>query len=228
MPYGRYKAYPNKSRRRRKRDYIWIKNNIRRAAPVLGGQFYTHDYLHGENGWVDIYFLSRKPLIFYNATLETTACAFREKAEELAFERSCKLVPYRSVLLERLGQGNTVSSEDLDEPVTADPFGGLDRRRWIDREVVRLIEAGEVAVHEKVELDHSYSFGIGLSATLGVPAITVETVNDFIDEFLARGERPWKGGTVTFDSSIVDKTHKIESNLLVEPWEWHQLREAGT
>lgn len=53
------KAWLEKPRRQRKRDYIGIKNNIRRSAPVLGGRFYTHDYLHGENGWADIYFLSR-------------------------------------------------------------------------------------------------------------------------------------------------------------------------
>jgi len=221
----KHKAYLKKSRSQRKRDTIGIKNNIRRSASVLGGHFYTHDYLYGGNGWADIYFLGRQPLMFYNATLETTAYAFREKAEALAFDRSCKLVPYRSVLLERLGDSNTVNTDDLEEPIVSDAFEGLDRRQWVEREVVRFIEEGEVTVYEKVKLDCSYSFG--LIATLDVPAITVETVNDFVDEFLTNGERSWKGRPVAFAPSIIDKTRKIESNLLIEPWEWNQVQKAS-
>lgn len=69
---------------------------------------------------MDVYFLSRQALVFYNATLETTACAFREKAEDLAFDSSCKLRPYHSSLLERLGKGNTVDTDDLEEPIIAE------------------------------------------------------------------------------------------------------------
>lgn len=224
MRHRKLTGWPEKPRRQRKRDYIRIKNNIRRSTPVLGGHFYTHDYLHGENGWVDIYFLSRQPLGFYNATLETTACAFREKAEDLAFDRSRLLVPYHSSLLDRLGKGNTVYTDDLEEPIIADAFGGLNRTQWIEQEVIRLIEQGELTVHEQVKLDRGYSFGIGLIATLDVSALTVETINNFVDEFLTQMERPWEGRPIAFDRSILDKTHKIESNLLVEPWEWHHVQ----
>lgn len=54
---------------------------------------------------MDIYFLSRQPSVFYNATLETTACAFREKVEDIAFDRSCLLVrtvPVYSTALARV------------------------------------------------------------------------------------------------------------------------------
>ena len=56
-------------RHRQKDAYIGIKNLIRRAAPVLGGRFYTHHLLHGDNGWLDLYFLGAKAPIFYNVTL---------------------------------------------------------------------------------------------------------------------------------------------------------------
>ena len=41
-----------------------LKNRIKRAAPVLGGKFTTHTYIHGENGWLDAHFLGTKPLCF--------------------------------------------------------------------------------------------------------------------------------------------------------------------
>ncbi|HIJ33323.1 MAG TPA: hypothetical protein HPP65_02820 [Gammaproteobacteria bacterium] len=40
------------SRTKQGKLYISVKNQIRRATPVLGGTFMTHDYLHGKNGWV--------------------------------------------------------------------------------------------------------------------------------------------------------------------------------
>lgn len=88
---------------------------------------------------------------------------------------------------------------------------------------MRLIEEGEVTVYEQVQLDRSYRFGIGLIATLDIPALTVETINNFVDEFLTQGERPRADRPVAFDRSILDKTHKIESNLPAEPWEWHHV-----
>lgn len=138
------------------------------------------------------------------------------------------LVPYRFSLLDRLGEGNTLTTDDLEEPIIADAFGGLNRRQWIEQEVVRLIEEGELTVHEQVKLDRDYSFGIGLIATLDVAALTVETINAFVDVFLTQEERPWEGRQRVFDRSILDKTHKLESNLLVEPWEWHHVQELGS
>ena len=228
MRHRKVTGWPEKPRRQRKRDYIRSKNNIRRSAPVLGGRFYTYDYLHGENGWLDIYFLSRQLRVFYNATLETTARAFRGKVEDIAFDRSCLLVPYRSSLLDRLGKGNTVTTADLEEPIIADAFGGLNRRQWIEQEVARFIEEGEVTVCEQVKLDRGFSFGIGLIATLDVPVLTMETIDNFVDEFLIQWERPREGRSAAFDRSILDKTHKIESNLLVEPWERHHMQEVNT
>lgn len=79
-----------------------------------------------------------------------------------------------------------------------------------------------------MKLDREYSFGIGLIATLDVAALTVETINNFVDVFLTQEERPWERRQMMFDRSILDKTHKIESNLLVEPWEWHRVQELGS
>jgi hypothetical protein len=59
---NKHKPFGEQSRRHRKLTYINIKNQIRRAQPVLGGLFYSHDHIHGQNGWIDCYFLGKEPL----------------------------------------------------------------------------------------------------------------------------------------------------------------------
>jgi len=63
-------------RHRQKDAYIGIKNLIRRAAPVLGGRFYTHDMLHGYNGWIDLYFLGAKAPIYLHQEPRQKAIQF--------------------------------------------------------------------------------------------------------------------------------------------------------
>ena len=53
IPFG------ERSRRQRKAAFIFVKNDIRRHANILGGLFFTHDYLHGKNGWIDCLFLGQ-------------------------------------------------------------------------------------------------------------------------------------------------------------------------
>jgi hypothetical protein len=80
-------------RKWRKLQLIRLKNQIHRAAPVLGGKFMTHDYIHGQNGWVDVYFLSLNGRCFYNATLSTSRYEYAEKIWQVALERSYLLAP---------------------------------------------------------------------------------------------------------------------------------------
>jgi glutathione S-transferase len=91
----RWTHFVDLPRHRQKDQFIRARNRIRRAAPVLGGRFYTHDYLHGKNGWADAIFLSPSPPLFYNATLRTTRYAYREKVEEAASDASYQLAPDR-------------------------------------------------------------------------------------------------------------------------------------
>lgn len=87
------KPFAGRSRRRQRDAFIRVRNRIRQAAPILGGTFFTRDYLHGENGWADIYFLGRKAPIFYSVTLETTRHAYKERVLDAAWRRSYELVP---------------------------------------------------------------------------------------------------------------------------------------
>ena len=78
--------FHRQSRRQQRAAYIELKNNICRASAVLGGLFHTHDYLHGKNGWADVYFLGRKAPLFYNAAMQTTRTAYKEAVWDAAWD----------------------------------------------------------------------------------------------------------------------------------------------
>ena len=76
--HSRRTPFGQQSRRYRKSVYIETKNQIRRHAPILGGLFTTHHYMHDKLSWIDGYFLAHKAPIFYNFALETTRNAYKE------------------------------------------------------------------------------------------------------------------------------------------------------
>jgi hypothetical protein len=80
-------------------DFWRVKNRITRAAPLLGGKFTTHSYMHGENGWIDAYFLGTKPPVFYSLALQTTICEYKELVRSRAWELSYDLAPERELPL---------------------------------------------------------------------------------------------------------------------------------
>ena len=93
--HSRRTPFGQQSRRYRKSVYIETKNQIRRHAPILGGLFTTHHYMHDKLSWIDGYFLGHKAPIFYNFALETTRNAYKELICDQAYERSYALVPER-------------------------------------------------------------------------------------------------------------------------------------
>ncbi len=205
------KPYGSLPRRRRKQMRHSVKNMIRKAAPVLGGLFYTHDYLHGQNGWVDCYFLGANGLTFYNCALQTSRYAYKELVEEAAWDAADKVVPYDYDRLFR-----SKSSAVGVEP--AGSFGGHTRMEWIKCKEREIADTRALAVHAEVTLHHDYHFGIGLHATLDVPYLTVKAINDFIVEFL-KNEKPYRSETPLTYSYEEIGYWGLESNAIVEPLE---------
>lgn len=210
------------SRRRQRTAYIELKNNIRRASSILGGIFHTHDYLHGQNGWADVYFLGRKAPVFYNTALQTTRTAFKEAVWDEAWDRSHALAPdVEPSLFERMVKdpktGNYVVPER--EPVRYPALSGLSRMDWVQAQLPAIANEGTIQVFEEWMLHRDYSYGIGLHATLDVPFLTIDAINHFIECFLAcksayRAPQPC-------NYTYADIEHwGLESNALDEPWEW--------
>jgi hypothetical protein len=208
-------------RRRRKAAYIAVKNRIRRAAPMLGGQFATHDYLHGRNGWIDAFFLGRKAPLFYNLTIETARHAFREAVHDRAWQRSYELAPERESLFLDAGVDPKSGYRTFRgrEPARYPELDGNTRVEWVQAHLQPIADSGQIEVFEAWELHRDYVAGIGLHATIDVPYVTIDAVNGFIDRFLAteanyRDPRPrtWRYEQVS--------PWGLEANAVLEPWEW--------
>lgn len=220
----KHKPFGEQSRRRRKLTYINIKNQIRRAQPVLGGLFYSQDHLHGENGWIDLYFLGKEPLTFYNCTLETARCAYVEAVHEAAWEAAEKLLPYHSNLIDNayIDSESGLWTSELEPERAEAEFDGLSRYDWIEAEEVRIANSGSIVVHEQISLRYDFACGIGLDATINVPYLTVETINTFIAQFLSQSigsheKSNSSSAPLSFAHNQIERWG-IESNAIVEPW----------
>lgn len=210
------------SRRNRKSAYMRILNRIKRAAPVLGGKFTTHTYMHGENGWIDAYFLGTKPPISYSLALQTTICEYKELVRSRAWELSYDLAPERELpLFDRAEKdpktGHYVNR--LCEPYRYPELGNMTRLQWSEAQHQNIADSGEIQVFEKWTLHHDYHHGVGLHATIDVPVLTIEAVNAFIDRFLMTEANFLDPTPHTYRYEQVSYWG-LDSNALIEPWEW--------
>lgn len=217
------------SRRRQKAAYIDVKNRIRYAAPVLGGKFVTHDYMHGKNGWLDAFFLGRKAPVFYNVTIETTVCAYKEAVWHRSWELSHELALDREPpFLGRTVRDPKTGLYQLPprEPLRYPEFNGMTRFDWVESQQRVIADSGEIQVFEEWTLHPDYACGIGLHATIDVSFLTIEAVNGFVDRFL------------TLESDYRDPVPRsyrhdeiahwgLESNALIEPWDWAAAEEQA-
>jgi hypothetical protein len=214
------------SRRNRKGAYMRIQNRIQRAAPVLGGKFSTHQYMHGENGWIDAHFLGTTPPVSYSLALQTTLCEYKELVKSRAWELSYDLAPERELPLfdgavKDPKTGHYVSRQR--EPLRYPELGNMTRLQWCEAQHQNIADSGTIHVFERWTLHHDYHHGIGLHATIDVPVLTIEAVNAFIDRFLMT------------EANFLDPTPRtyrydqvsywgLDSNALIEPLEWNDAR----
>lgn len=199
-----------------------ILNRIKRAAPVLGEKFTTHTYMHGENGWIDAYFLGTKPPISYSLALQTTICEYKELVRSRAWELSYELAPERELpLVDRAEKdpktGHYVNR--LCEPYRYPELGNMTRLQWSESQHQNIADSGEIQVFEKWTLHHDYHHGVGLHATIDVPVLTIEAVNAFIDRFLMTEANFLDPTPHTYRYEQVSYWG-LDSNALIEPWEW--------
>ena len=203
-----------------------IRSRIQRAAPVLGGKFTTHTYMHGDNSWLDAHFLGTKPPIFYSLMLQTTLCEYKELVRSRAWELSYDLAPERELPLfdgavKDPTTGHYVSRQR--EPLRYPELENMTRLDWCEAQHQKIADSGDIQVFEKWTLHHDYHHGIGLHATIDVPVLTIEAVNAFIDRFLMT------------ETNFLDPTpHSyryeqvshwgLDANALIEPWEWEAAR----
>lgn len=203
-------------------DFSQVKNRITRAAPLLGGKFTTHTYIHGENGWIDAHFLGAKPPVFYSLALQTTICEYKELVRSRAWELSYDLAPERELPLfdgavKDPKTGHYVKRQR--EPYRYPDLGSMTRLQWCEAQHQKIADSGDIHVFEKWFLQHDYHHGIGLHATIDVPVLTIEAVNAFIDRFLMTEAKFLDPTPHTYRYQQVSYWG-LDSNALIEPWEW--------
>jgi hypothetical protein len=204
-----------------------IQNRIQKAAPVLGGKFTTHTYMHGNNGWIDAHFLGTKPPVSYSLALQTTFYEYKELVRSRAWELSYDLAPDRDLPLfegavKDPTTGHYVSRRR--EPVRYPELENMTRLDWCEAQHPKIANSGDIHVFEKWTLHHEYHNGIGLHATINVPVLTIEAVNAFIDRFLATEANFLDPTPHTYRYEQVSHWG-LDANALIEPWEWEAALE---
>lgn len=158
------------SRFERKRRLIKIKNDLRESSPYFRGLFHTPHSLRPGTLWIDLVFLSRKrPGDYYNATLACAVSEFSEALDSLAWA--------------------IVAPTIDDYPSAAQKSAAMAQARSI------ALEREALFSRERVELDFTYTDGVGLRATVNEPCLTPEAVERFINAFLDGGEMSWRSET---------------------------------
>lgn len=162
---NKQKRFVNQSRQQKKKAYIGLKNNIREYSLKKGVNvlFYTHDLISEHTQWADIYFLSRKHNMFYNATIETTESAWHQKIEEVAFNKAWELHKDDKSLYQ-----------------------------YIDQYQKEFIESKSVFIHEGFEILPDYSYGIGLNMIIKANSLNYQNINQAIKHFLELNETNWQ------------------------------------
>lgn len=189
---------------------------------MLGGKFTTDSYIHGQNGWIDAHFLGTKPPISYFLALQTTTCEYCELVKSRAWEMSYELAPERELpLFDRAIQdpktGHIIRL--LSEPLLYPELENMTRLQWSKAQHQKISDSGHIQVFEKWTLHHDYHNGIGLHATIDVPVLTIDTVNEFIDRFLMTEANFFDPTPHTYRYEQVSYWG-LDSNALIEPWEW--------
>lgn len=218
------------SRRAKKRAFMSTRHRIERAAPVLGGKFTTHDYMHGENGWIGPYFLGRKAPVFYSLALQTTVYAYKESVCERAWEMSHKLALEGEPHLFDYAVKDPVTGDDgmsQRGPCRYAELNAQTRLDWEQAQYQTIADSGEIQVFEQWSLRRNYGHGIGLHATIDVPYLTIDAVNAFIDRFLMAEANFRDPNPRTYRYEQISHWGH-ESNALIEPWEWEFALQGET
>ncbi len=161
----------------------------------------TEDLLQGTNTIVWAAFLGKKPSDYYRVAMQTTTAPYEDAIDELIKTcRSTSLdqpseiphILYCDDVVEKAR--DLLKDLDLGEPSLI-KIDFTDPKTWMypteipDEARARqvLADAGIVFVREGWELRHNYKWGTGLGATINVPALTITTINAYIDRFFACG-----------------------------------------
>lgn len=197
------------SRKEIRNNFIDVKNRIRRAAPVLGGHFYTHDFIDQQTQWIDFYFLRDSKPYYWAATISTAKYALQEQAEEKAMDE----------LEEKLGI-HWYTLPHAQRLSSFNALGGLTYLQWLSKRQKQILDEQAMTVKESVSLEPGYYYNEGLAIIVDTDQITVDIINQFIHEFRQAGEKPWQSDEmISYPMKDIDCGRGLV-NPVLEPWDW--------
>lgn len=183
--------------RNRRADMVFkLKHQIARG-PYRN--FTSHDYLTDGVSWCDIYFIGSDRFTLWNATIVTASDDYKGARWSAAYDAVLAQMTseHRE---EHLTRNHFSKDEFVTDPslpkgfrlwrpriVTYDQFDG----RTFNEQINHIENTIEVSVFEKIKIDPSYRYGIGLEATLDIALITPDVLSDFVDRFIEGGEQPF-------------------------------------
>lgn len=181
----------NQTRQQRNLKYIQTKNLIRKEFETKGRLFYSHHVINSKDGqekestngfdWCDIYFMSKKHRHFYNVCLITTKTAAADILQDvICYSENNKIKMLK----------DTVKNERGCKPVewTDDALAYFARRDAYQVNKLEELKDASLNVNVGETFDFQYVSGVGLYATLDVPELTEEVINQYISDFWDKGE----------------------------------------
>lgn len=198
-PYWRF------SRRKRRDNFIRLRQKIRNNASVYGGHFTSPHVLNEPgrpplyNQWADAYFLGSDGLTIWNATIVTAAREFWDVVEDVAHTRAWEMLT---------PEEQSAEAEIKFEPVWSngqrmyrmvgkaklvyEKFNGRTYHEYQDKLTEEIILHDPPVIFESFTTDRSYCYGTGLNIVIHVEEINRLTIEEAIRRFRENGEADWR------------------------------------
>ena len=193
------------SRRKRRDNFILLRQKIRNESSVYGGMFSSPHILNEPgrpplyNQWADAYFLGSDGLTIWNAEIITTVQAFWDKVEEIGDTRAWEMLTPEEQSAEAEMNFDPVWSHGQrmfqlrEKPKTLyEKFGGLTYREYQEKLVSEIIQNEPPEVYESFTADRSYCYGTGLHIVIHLEEINRNTIEEVIRRYRAVGETDWR------------------------------------
>lgn len=163
------KRFPDKTNKKRKKEYFTIKNRIKSSVSEYGDKFVGDTYLNSRDKdckslltWMDGFFLSSKDKsLYFNVTFLNVYSYIDDTIENIIFD---------------------------DENFHYSHNGFEERKE----ELISNIESLNIELFEGVVFEKGYVSGQGATMYINAESLSQENINKVIDEFRERGEKPYK------------------------------------
>lgn len=227
------KPYWTLPRRKRRDNYIRLRQKILNDSSVYGGLFTSHQIINEPgrpsicNQWADIFFLGSDGLTIWNAEIITTTRAFWDTVEEMAHTRAWEMLTPEEqefeaeMTFEPIRSGGKRMYRLMEKPKRVyEKFGGLAYNEYQDKLIDGIIQNEPPDICESFTTDSSYCYGTGLYMVLHREEVNRKTIEEAIGRFRSVGEIDWRAAdSVPRDELPMESEKTAYSKVKWEPME---------